>query len=358
MTVWVKPSTSRLISREAQSSRRQASVYRHKPSKPFTGHLPKVKISSDDGSLARRRQLDLSVPTPPSQAMASMMERMDFISLVLPPQRLTGLAWWFAIQEDKLLVQQDSAKTIPILKDFAELALPVLRQHYLGRLGGLHCFTVEVPKGANPPAGMRFEGLRQIYGQMDETAYSVAGRALQIIDWDRTHLFCGRCGSETRTHLTERAKECPQCGLLHYPRLAPAIIVLIQRGPEVLLARARRFETPMYSTLAGFVEPGETLEEAVVREVKEESGITVKEIRYFGSQPWPFPHSLMIGFTANYSSGEITVSDGENVDVRWFTADSLPQLPGKLSIARKLIDWFVEEQAKSTLALTEKPSHT
>jgi NAD+ diphosphatase len=282
--------------------------------------------------------------------MAFIMENMEFVSLVVPPmERLAGPSWWFAIQEDKILIQQESAATtIPLLKDFAELGLPILRQHYLGRLGGHDCFTVEVPKGASPPTEMRFEGLRQVYGLMGEMFFSLAGRALQIVDWDRTHQFCGRCGFKTRTHVTERAKECPQCGLLHFPRLAPAIIVLIQRDREVLLARARRFETPIYSTLAGFVEPGETLEEAVVREVKEESGIMVKNIRYFGSQPWPFPHSLMVGFTANYASGEITLSDGENVDVRWFNADNLPQLPGKLSIARKLIDWFVEKQAKSS----------
>jgi NAD+ diphosphatase len=284
-----------------------------------------------------------------------MMESLEFVSLLVPPkERWVGPAWWFAIQEDKILIQQESAgTTIPLVKDFAELGLPILRQHYLGQLGGRDCFTVEVPKGASPPAEMKFEGLRQIYGQVNETLFSVAGRALQIVDWDRTHQFCGRCGSKTRTHPTERAKECLQCGLLHFPRLAPAIIVLVQRDREVLLARARRFETPMYSTLAGFVEPGETLEEAVLREVKEESGITVKDIRYFGSQPWPFPHSLMVGFTANYASGEITLSDGENVDVRWFTADNLPQLPGKLSIARKLIDWFVEKQAKPASILRD-----
>jgi NAD+ diphosphatase len=274
------------------------------------------------------------------------MGNLEFVSLVVPPKdRPMGLSWWLAIQEDKILIQQESASTtIPLLDDFAELGLPVLRQHYLGLLGERHCFTVEVPEGVSPPAGMRFEGLRQIYDLTNEMFFSLAGRALQIVDWDRTHQFCGRCGSKTRTHPTERAKECPACGLLHFPRLAPAIIVLIQRSREVLLARARRFGTPMYSTLAGFVEPGETLEEAVVREVKEESGITVKEIRYFGSQPWPFPHSLMVGFTANYASGEITLTDAENVDVRWFTADNLPQLPGKLSIARKLIDWFVENR--------------
>lgn len=252
------------------------------------------------------------------------------------------------VQDEKVLIRRESTcTTIPLLEDVARLGLPILRQHYLGRLGGRHCFTVEVPEGVSPPADMRFEGLRQIYGLTDEAFFALAGRALQIVDWDRTHQFCGRCGSRIRTHPTERAKECPECGFLQFPRLAPAIIVLIQRGREVLLARARRFETPMYSTIAGFVEPGETLEEAVTREVKEESGIAVKEIRYFGSQPWPFPHSLMVGFTAEYASGEITPSDEENMDVRWFTVDCLPQLPGKLSIARKLIDWFIEKQSKS-----------
>jgi NAD+ diphosphatase len=278
------------------------------------------------------------------------MDNMEFVSLVVPPEeRLTSLSWWFVIQEDRILIQHKSAAaTVPLLKDLAELGLPILRQHYLGRLGRYDSLTVEVPKDVSPPSEMSFEGLRPIYGLMGEMFFSLAGRALQIVDWDRTNEFCGRCGGKTRTHLTERAKECLQCGLLHFPRLAPAIIVLIQRGGEVLLARGRRFETPIYSTIAGFVEPGETLEEAVVREVKEESGITVKDVRYFGSQPWPFPHSLMVGFTANYASGEITLSDGENVDVRWFKADNLPQIPSKLSIARRLIDWFLEKQAKSS----------
>ena len=253
-------------------------------------------------------------------------------------------SWWFAIQEDNVLVKQDSdGAIIPRIMDFAELRLPVLRQHYLGRLDGCNCYAVEVTEVASPPQGMAFEGLRKIYGRVNEDLFSLAGRALQIIDWDRTHRFCGRCGSETRTHVTERAKECSKCGLLHFPRLAPAIIVLVRRDQEILLARARRFTTAMYSTLAGFVEPGETLEEAVMREVKEESGITVRDIRYFGSQPWPFPHSLMIGFTANYASGQITLNDTENVDLGWYTAQNLPpQLPSEMSIARMLIDSFLK----------------
>lgn len=280
-----------------------------------------------------------------------MTETLDFVSLIVPPKE-GGIdpAWWFAIQGNKILINRESGVTaIPLLNDVAELGLPILRQHYLGRLSGRHCFVVEVPEGVSPPPGMRFEGLREIYGLTSEILFALAGRALQIVDWDRTHQFCGRCGSRTRTHSTERAKECPQCGLLHFPRLAPAIIVLVQRGREALLARARRFETPIYSTIAGFVEPGETLEEAVKREVKEESGIAVKDIRYFGSQPWPFPHSLMVGFTASYASGEAGLSDGENVDVGWFAADRLPQLPTKMSIARKLIDWFVEKQSGTSI---------
>ncbi len=132
--------------------------------------------------------------------------------------------------------------------------------------------------------------------------------------------------------------------------LLSAIIVAIERGDQLLLARARRFPTVMYSVLAGFVEPGESLEEAVAREVKEEVGLSLKDIRYFGSQPWPFPHSLMIGFTATYAGGEITLDENEIVDAGWYTVDHLPPIPGKISIARKLIDWFMAKQSMSPKA--------
>jgi NAD+ diphosphatase len=280
-----------------------------------------------------------------------VVERKRFISGIVPPKQRLTAAWWFAFQKDRLLIQPESSQVaIPCLVEFAELELPVLRQHYVGRLDGRHCYAVEVNEGIIPPQGMTFEGLRQIYGGMDDCLFSVAVRAVQIIDWDRTHQFCGRCGARMKTHPTERAKECPQCGLLHFPRLAPAIIVLVERGAEMLLARARRFPTDMYSTIAGFVEPGETLEEAVIREVHEETGITVKDICYFGSQPWPFPHSLMIGFTATYAGGEIILGDDENMDAGWFTADNLPSLPSKMSIARKLIDCFLEKKGKAVQA--------
>jgi len=264
---------------------------------------------------------------------------------MVPPEEQSGPAWWFAYQENKLLVYEGpSGVSLPLLADFLELGLTPLSKHYLGSIDNRHCHAVEVPEGTIPPAGMIFEGLRQLYGRLDEDFFWIAGRAVQIIDWDRTHHFCGRCGTPLRTKSTERAKECPQCGLLHFPRLAPAIIVLVERGKQLLLARSRHFMPGMFSVLAGFVEPGESLENAVVREVREEVGIDIKDIKYFGSQPWPFPHSLMIGFTATYASGEITIDDTEIEEAGWFTVDSLPRIPGKISIARKLIDWFLTKQ--------------
>ena len=274
-----------------------------------------------------------------------MVEDRKFISGIVPPQERSAPVWWFIFSENKLLVsQKPESVTVPLLIDLSELGLTTMRQSYLGQLDDRHCYAVEVAEGTIPPAGMTFEGLREVYGRLDEDLFWIAARAVQVVDWDRTHQFCGRCGVPLKTSQTERAKECPQCGLLHFPRLAPAIIVLVERGNELLLARSRHFMPGMYSVLAGFVEPGESLEEAVVREVREEAGISVKDIKYFGSQPWPFPHSLMIGFIAAYAGGKISMDDSEIEDAGWFTADRLPRIPGKISIARKLIDWFIDKQ--------------
>jgi NAD+ diphosphatase len=283
-----------------------------------------------------------------SRVRPNMDVDKNFVSGIVPPPERSEPAWWFAFQGNKLLVdQRSSSVSIPCLVDFAELGLATLSQHYLGHLDHRHCYSAELAGGETIPTGMILEGLRQLYGRLDEELFWIAARAVQIVDWDRTHLFCGRCGASLRTKTTERAKECPICGQLHFPRLAPAIIVLVARGRELLLARSRHFLQGMYSVLAGFVEPGESLEEAVVREVKEEVGMDVKDITYFGSQPWPFPHSLMIGFTATYAGGEITLDDSEIEDARWFTIDNLPSIPGKISIARKLIDWFIDKQSRN-----------
>jgi NAD+ diphosphatase len=265
-----------------------------------------------------------------------------FIPGTAAPEVQSSSAWWFAFLGHKLLVHiKGTSTTIPHLISLAAIGLAPVRVQFLGTLDGQPCYSAELLEDAVIPDGMSVQGLRELYGALDEDLYSISSRAVQIMDWDRTHQYCGRCGTPTTQLPTERAKRCPKCSLTNYPRLSPAVIVLISRGEEVLLARAPRFPPGMYSVLAGFVEPGESLEETVAREVREEVGIEIQDIRYFGSQPWPFPNSLMIGFTATYASGEIVVQPEELTDAAWFHKRNLPQVPPKLSIARKLIDWFV-----------------
>jgi NAD+ diphosphatase len=219
--------------------------------------------------------------------------------------------------------------------------------HFLGILDGAACWAVDVRAAGPAAADVQFDNLHALYGRVHEVEWTVAGRAVQLVEWARTHRFCGRCGTPTEPADGERAMRCPACGLLAIPRLAPAIIVLVERdgGREALLARGRQFPIPMYSALAGFVEPGETMEQAVHREVREEVGIEIADVRYVSSQPWPFPHSLMIGFTASWDSGDIEIDPREIVDAAWFTPDALPMVPPVMSIARRLIDGWLERAA-------------
>ncbi len=214
--------------------------------------------------------------------------------------------------------------------------------HFLGMLGDRACWGVDVPDGEDPSYGAASD-LYSYYGRATEDDWLVAGRAVQVVEWARTHCFCGRCGTATEMQPDERAMKCPACGLLAFPRLAPAMITLVTRGDEALLARGVAFRAPMYSCLAGFVEPGESLEGAVVREVREEVGVEVADVRYQGSQPWPFPHSLMVGFRAEWVSGDIVCQPSEIVDAQWYRRDALPNIPPRISIARKLIDAWIEE---------------
>jgi len=200
---------------------------------------------------------------------------------------------------------------------------------------GRHCWAEDVTAGEEAD----FVDLFQLWGRVDETRWRLAGRAVQLVEWGRTHRYCGRCGTPTEPATGERARRCPACGLLAFPRLAPAVIVLVERSDgRALLARNVNFPGTMFSCLAGFVEPGETLEDAVRREVAEEVGVELGAVRYWGSQPWPFPHSLMIGFVAEWASGEIVCQADEIAEARWFTPDELPDIPPGISIARRLID--------------------
>lgn len=250
--------------------------------------------------------------------------------------------WWFAFSNNKLLVQtQSNNSQVPWLMNLSEIGLEPIRTQFLGTLNNQPCYSAELPSDAVIPENISLRGLRELYGTIDEAVFAIAGRAIQIVEWDRTHQFCGHCATPMTQLSDERAKRCPNCGLVNYPRLSPAVIVLIVRGDELLLARAPHFPAGMYGLIAGFVEPGESLEDAIVREVQEEVGISIKQIRYFGSQPWPFPNSLMLGFTAEYDSGKIAIDPEELETAAWFHKHDLPIIPPRISIARKLIDWFV-----------------
>lgn len=226
----------------------------------------------------------------------------------------------------------------------AAFGLSPLRVQFLGRLDGEMCFSAELGRGQEPPGRMRFLDLRQLYGRLPESLTGVAARAVQMVEWDRTHQFCGACAAPTEYHPKARARVCtsPACGLEFFPRLSPAMIVAVERGPEILLARSRHFAPGRYSVLAGFVDPGESVEDAVHREVFEETGVRVKNLRYFGSQAWPFPNALMIGFQADYESGEVT-PDGEEIEhAAFFHAERLPETaPGRVSISQWLLHDFL-----------------
>lgn len=248
----------------------------------------------------------------------------------------TALA--FAYAGSKILIGGDAQKPIvPLVGELERAGIDGVR-HYLGRLDGIDCVAVLLADDATPPPGFALAGLRSLFVRLPEPLLAVAARAFQVVEWDRTHRYCGRCGAATRDKDGERAKQCTVCGYVAYPRISPAMMVLVTRDRELLLARANRFQASMYSALAGFVEAGESVEDCIHREVREEVGIEVRDLAYFASQSWSFPHSLMIAYTARYAGGELVPDPTEIADVRWFDVEALPDLPNPVSIARRLIE--------------------
>lgn len=219
-----------------------------------------------------------------------------------------------------------------------ERPMPV---HQIATYGGEPVYAASV-RGRHHEELSGFEevGYRELYGSVGDEELGLVSRAIQIIDWDESTQFCSRCGTATSAPEEECVKRCPDCGLTQYPRLAPAMIVGVVRDGKLLLAQAPRFRGRFHSILAGFVEPGETAEECVRREVYEEVGISVRNIRYFGSQPWPYPHSFMLGFTAEYESGELAPDPAEIIHADWYAPDDLPNVPGEVSISGRIINWF------------------
>lgn len=248
----------------------------------------------------------------------------------------------FVFCGDELLVVQ-SDLSLPAKPVLTGLGLMNERYFPVGSIGEHYCQTTWIGKGGLTSgqleaSGLVFKKLRSLFGKMDEAMLAVAGRAFQIAEWARTHQFCGHCGKAMQPVDGERCVKCPGCGFTAYPRISPAMMVLIRRGDSILLARHHNSPARFFTALAGFVEAGESVEDAIHREVHEEVGLKVRDLRYFGSQPWPFPHSLMIAYTAEFESGDITVDATEIAEARWFGPDDeLPAIPLGISIAGDLI---------------------
>jgi NAD+ diphosphatase len=255
----------------------------------------------------------------------------EYLPLVVPPAQRNEPAIWFAFHRGELLMAQSADEAqLPRAHEVADLGVSTVRD-------GHHCYVAELEHANDLPAGHAMHGLRAVFTLVEEPLAVLAGRAYQIMEWDRNHQFCSRCGTPTVARTDERARACPKCRFTVYPPVSPAIMILIKRGREVLLGRKKDWAPNRYSALAGFVEPGEMLEDTVRRETREEVGVEVENIRYFGSQPWPFPHSLMVAFVADYAGGEIRPDGVEIEEARFFDAGQLPQLPPSISISRRLI---------------------
>lgn len=272
--------------------------------------------------------------------------KQPFELINTPAASSPGPSYWFIYRgNDLLLLEHDQQLTIPCTSKVPVAVSEIVYSRCIGSYSNSSCMAVEISQDAVLDDTFTGVSLRQAHGHISGDLWNIAGRAIQIIAWNHHNQFCGRCGSPMQELYNEMQKSCMRCEFISYPRISPAVIMSVLRGNTILLGRAPRFPAGMYSTLAGFVEPGEVLEEAVRREVKEETNIDVTDIRYIASQAWPFPHSLMIGFTCRYAGGELEINKAELEDANWFTPDAMPQLPSKLSVARALIDHFLADRA-------------
>ena len=258
------------------------------------------------------------------------------------PQQPSPL-WFLFHGTDLLLLPNKSGPDA--LPDSKKAAMPDTTHetliHSLGTFGDIPCFAREV-EGILPETDLVATDLRAAYECLGLDLYALAGKGFELIYWDRHSRFCPRCGSPTKQS-TPISKACPACSNEIFPTISVATITLIRKGNEALFVRGRNFRGNNYGLVAGFLEPGESLEECLTREILEETALTVKNVRYFGSQPWPYPSCLMVGFTADYAAGELVFQQEELLDANFFSRNNLPQLPAKLSIARKLIDAWIQE---------------
>jgi NAD+ diphosphatase len=250
----------------------------------------------------------------------------------------------FVFLGQKLLIRNDKGViSVPSGKDLYQIQSDLSQPVFIGKLDRRLCFCTKLKTPVLQPPGFELFGLRDLFGNLTEKIFKMASLGLQVNNWDQTSKYCGKCGSQISLIESDWSKKCLSCANIDYPRISPAVIMAVTRGGKILLARPNRIKSGFYSVLAGYVNLGETLEECVKREVYEEVGLSVKDIRYFGSQSWPFTNSLMIAFTAEYASGEIRIEKNEIKEAAWFAPENLPQLPGWGSISRRLVDNFVEK---------------
>jgi NAD+ diphosphatase len=265
-----------------------------------------------------------------------MLQTPDtFTPLLRPQQHAAPLT--LVLHRGQLLLRNNLAE-VPEGEALAALSLPAARVHPVGLWQGRYYQMAWVDEPVLPGPEFAYHGLRSLFGVLDEGFLALAGRAGQLAEWARSHQYCGVCATPMRHTEGERCYQCPACGMAAYPRISPAMMVLIRKGDSVLLALHANAPVQRYTALAGFLEAGESIEEAVHREVFEEVGLRVHNLRYFNSQSWPFPHSLMIAFTADYLDGEIRVDPSEIADARWFgPGDAWPDMSTTVSIAAELL---------------------
>ncbi len=276
------------------------------------------------------------------------MDSFDFVPGCQPPTGEETDGWWYLFRDRSLVVLAEDNGLTPLFAVNPSISGVTIEDSlFIGSLGDAPCYAAELTGPAKLPPTLVSRNLRSLLEQLPPQHAVLALRASHLLYWDRTNLYCGLCGARMLRLEEEHARYCPNCDRTIFPRTSPAVIVMVVKENTILLARSPRFPPGMYSVIAGFVSPGETLEDCVRREVREEVGIEVAGIRYFASQPWPFPDSLMIAFTARYAGGEIRVDGEEVIEAGWFSRDGLPAIPGKASIARRLIDWFVSPDFSS-----------
>lgn len=256
--------------------------------------------------------------------------------------------YWFVFCKTDVMLEKngDGTYTIPLSEECPITLKEWQTPHRITPMDdGTEVRTVSIDAPITNQERYEMCGLRPSFYKLSKELYLKAGKCQEILYWDKNTQFCGVCGAPMKVH-TDISKRCTNCGKEVWPQLATAIIVLIHRGDDVLLVHARNFKGDFYGLVAGFVETGETLEEAVRREVMEETGLTITNLRYFGSQPWPYPCGLMVGFNADYVSGEVHLQRSELSKGAWFNKNNLPTIPEKLSIARKLLDNWLNEGDK------------